>query len=91
MADNSNTQKLHAAITKAALKACDSSSLEGELHERLVMVTDALEHLEHIASAADFHRIDLSFRSLYGVLRLINREAQVIDAISSALCGYEDD
>ncbi len=88
MADNSNTQKLHEVVTKAALKACDCSSLEGELHDRLGMVVDAIDHLEHIASEAGFHGIDLSFQSLYGVLRLISREVKVIDALSDALCKH---
>ena len=88
MADN--TQKLHEVITKAALEACDGSSLQGEIHDRLGMVVNAIEHLEHIASEADFHGIDLSFRNLYGVFRLISREVKVIDALSDALCKHEE-
>lgn len=79
---------LSIVVAKAALKACDGSSLEGELHDRLGMVVDAIDHLEHIASEAGFHGIDLSFQSLYGVLRLISREVKVIDALSDALCKH---
>lgn len=81
---------LSIVVAKAALKACDSSSLQGELHDRLGMVRAAMDHLESITCEADFHNIDLSFQSLYGVVRLINREVKVIDALSSALCGHEE-
>lgn len=82
---------LSITVAKAALAACDSSSLKGEIHDRLGMVSDALDHIESIASEADFHRIDLSFRSLYGVMRLVNRELKVIDTLFEALLSHKED
>lgn len=79
---------LSIVVAKAALKACDGSSLQGELHDRLGMVMDAMGHLESITCEAGFHGIDLSFQSLYGVLRLINREVKVIEALVDALCKH---
>ncbi|RUQ34810.1 MAG: hypothetical protein EKK71_15190 [Candidatus Competibacteraceae bacterium] len=82
---------LSITVAKAALAACDSSSLKGEIHDRLGMVSDALDHIESIASEADFHHIDLSFRSLYGVMRLVNRELKVIDTLFEALLSHKED
>lgn len=78
-------------VAKAALAVCDhpnDPTLQSELHDRLGMVMDAMGHLESITCEAGFHGIDLSFQSLYGVLRLINREVKVIEALVDALCKY---
>lgn len=78
-----------AVIAQAALSICvyaKEPSLIGEIHDRLGMVMDAVEHLEAVTCEADFHRIDLSFRSLYGVIRLIGREVRMIDALYEAAC-----
>lgn len=77
-----------AVIAKAALSVCcyaTEPSLIQEIHDRLGMVMDAIEHLETVTCEADFHGIDLSFRSLYGVIRLIGREVKMIDALYKAV------
>lgn len=78
-------------VAKAALAICDhpnDPTLQSELHDRLGMVMDAMDHLESITCEAHFHNIDLSFQSLYGVVRLINREVKVIEALVDALCKH---
>ena len=79
------------AVAKAALAVCDNISIPSELHDRLSMVSDAINHLEHIACAADFHSIDLSFRDLYGVMRLVNREVKAIESLFTALREHGED
>ena len=79
------------AVAKAALAVCEGSSIPGELYDRLGMVSDAINHLEHIACAADFHSIDLSFRDLYGVMRLVNREVKAIESLFTALREHGED
>lgn len=81
------TTDASAVIAKAALAACSYSTptLKNELHERLNMVMDSLDHLESITSEAAFHQIDLPFQGLYGVIRLISREVKMIDALHTAL------
>lgn len=81
------TADASAVIAKAALSACSypTPNLKGELHDRLSMVMDSLDHLESIACEAAYHHIDLSFQSLYGVIRLISREVKMIDALHDAL------
>lgn len=79
------------AVAKAALAVCEGSSIPGELYDRLGMVSDAINHLEHIACAADFHSIDLSFRDLYGVMRLVNREVKAIETLFTALREHGED
>lgn len=78
-----------AVIAEAALSVCwdaKEPSLIQEIHDRIGMVMDAIEHLESVTCEADFHGIDLSFRSLHGVVRLIGREVKMIDALYKAVC-----
>lgn len=76
------------AIIAACLKTYledDSPNFREELTDRLTLLLEALDHLENVTGTAALRDAYLTLKPLYGVIRLVLREAQMINALVEAM------